>query len=48
MVHCHSELRMYVCSFYDIVTESVPNGTGFCFIKKILGSLITHVIYFVE
>ena len=39
---------MYVCSFYRIVSESVLNGIGLGFIKKLLGSLISHVTYFVK
>ena len=39
---------MYVSSFYHIVTKSVLNGTVCHFIKKLLGSLIGHVTYFVK
>ena len=48
MVHCDSKVRMCGCSFYRIVTESVLNGIGFSFIKILLGSLISHVTYFVK
>ena len=36
------------CNFYRIVTESVLNGIGFGLIKNLLGSLISHVTYFVK
>ena len=48
MVPCDPELSMCVCNFYHIVTKSVLNGTVFHFIKKLLGSLIGHVTYFVK
>ena len=40
---------MCVFSFYLIPTEPVLNGIGFGFIKKkLLGSLISHLTYFVK
>ena len=48
MVHCDTALSMRDCNFYGIVTESVLNGIGFGLIKNLLGSLISHVTYFVK
>ena len=39
---------MCVCGSCRIVTKSVLNGIGFGFIKKLLGSLISHVTYFAK
>ena len=39
---------MCVCNLYHIETESVLNGIDFGFIKMLLGSLISHVTYFVK
>ena len=39
---------MCVCTLYHKETESVLNGIGFDFIKMLLGSLISHVTYFVK
>ena len=46
MAHCDSELSICVCSFYHVVIKSVRNGTVFHLIKKLLGSLLSHVLLF--
>ena len=54
MIHCDSELDMsmsrkrlllfFVCSFCRVVSKPLLNGTRFRFIKKLLVSLLSHVV----
>ena len=39
---------MFVCTLHHKKTESVLNGISFDFIIMLLGSLISHVTYFVK